>query len=118
MKSTDEKRQWLKNLRAGSKVAIRNFRGGFGCEYQIATVDKVTKQGRDGTIIIRKRRYNGGTGAERGPSYTRGHLVPITDEVRRTIRRYKNEARIHSTKWHELPDETINKIAAILRGVE
>lgn len=117
--NTHENEHWLAQLKRGDEVAIFTLHA-FSSKYRVATVDKVTKQGRHGTIIVDGKRYDRRFGHARpdksGRPWTRAELVPLTDRVRAAIRRKENEALIAVTKWRTLSDATVERVAQAIRN--
>jgi hypothetical protein len=44
--SKDQRTGWLKDLKVGDKVFVRNYRGALGSVKSLAVVDKITPTGR------------------------------------------------------------------------
>lgn len=103
---------WLKNLKAGDEVAIKN--GDYYGGTSIQRVDRLTPSGR---IVISKRTFEA-AGYERGGhsfSWGRAKLLEPTQEVRDKIDAERLAEEFRAKNWREVPVAKLREVAAMLK---
>ncbi|ATO48545.1 hypothetical protein P4V86_03275 [Brevibacillus laterosporus] len=113
MKWEQERREWVKSLKEGDKVAYYNtIQHGSERRYKILTVKKITSKGKirlsDDTLFDEKGDYRSGTGWYR--NFYR--LEPVTKEIIDHIRRTKILYDLNNTKFDSL---TLDKLEEIIK---
>ena len=107
---------WIKNLKPGDRVAVTigHFHGSEG---QIYPVVNTTPSGRITVQIGASKVVFNPNGRERGDS--RGwRVAQLTPELEAAIREREERSRLlrtlESTRWRDLPLETLRAVAALL----
>lgn len=107
-----EKQEWLDSLQVGDTV-VEETMGFAKRNYKITTVERITEKRRITTATGSK--FNN-VGREIGEKhFTRAILIPLTDEIVATLTREKNLSLIGRTDFDSLPNEYVEKIAAIIK---
>jgi hypothetical protein len=114
-----DNKAFIRSLRVGDLVAVCIYSYGSSA-YSLLKVDEIASRAGKRTLIIGGQKYDeeGNQKRERGamPSGTSRSIGPITDEVRASIKRRREQNTIANfSDWGTLSDDKIARIAAILK---
>ncbi len=98
----------LSDLKAGDEVAVSYGHWGGPT---IHRVEKRTRVGRNGTLVVDGRNFDAKTGHQRGGGYSRGLLLRVTDDIRDRFERRRLLHEIGCMKLDDLPTATLRTIA-------
>ena len=101
---------WLASLEVGSKVAAMHSYYG-SLSYEIVEVERITKTGQLHVSGYSNNFKNGRELRERGDK-----LVPITEDIKESIKRRALLNGLNKLKLDELNTEKLEKIYAIVEG--
>ena len=110
---------FIDSLKVGDLVAVRSYHYG-AIAYNLLKVGEITARAGKRTVTVAGQKYDdvGNEKRERGDrmSGTSRSIGPITDEVRASIKRRREQATIAAVNdWSTLSDDKIARIAAILK---
>jgi hypothetical protein len=109
-----KEQEWLKSLKDGSEVAVYSS-GGFYGGYSFTTIERTTEK----YFVVGGTRYRKADGREAGDHY-RSRLVEPTRELKAAEAEKKRrrilEQKIESVRWHKMPIETLERVAAALES--
>jgi hypothetical protein len=114
-----DNKTFIDSLKVGDLVAVRTYSYGAMC-YNLLKVEEVTSRAGKRTVVVNGVKYDevGNEKRERGDRMggTSRSIGPITDEVRASIKRRREQATIAAVNdWSTLSDDKIARIAAILK---
>ena len=114
-----DNKTFIDSLKVGDIVAVRIYSYGASA-YSLLKVEEITARAGKRTVVVGSQKYDeeGGQKGERGArmSGSSRSIGPITDEVRASIKRRREQATIVAiSDWSELSDDKIARIAAILK---
>lgn len=102
---------WLKELKVGDKVAVRDPNG-----WHVGVVQKVNKT----TVSILLDRYKTVQlyyiidGYERRSGSSRGHIEPLTPDILNIMRKGVLTSKLNHVDWRSLPLEILEKVYGIV----
>ena len=114
-----DNKAFIDSLKVGDLVAVRTYHYG-AIAYSLLKVEEIAARAGKRTVVVGGQKYDevGNEKRERGAmsSGTSRSIGPITDEVRASIKRRREQRSIESvTDWSSLSDDKIARIAAILK---
>lgn len=114
-----ENKTFIDSLKVGDLVAVRIYSYG-AIAYNLLKVEEIAARAGKRTVTIGGQKYDeeGNQKRERGAmsSGTSRSIGPITDEVRASIKRRREQNTIANfSDWDALSDDKIARIAAILK---
>lgn len=114
VKGKQKRREWVKSLKEGDKVAYNTIQHGSKRQYKILTVKKITPTGKirlsDDTLFDEKGNYRSDTGWYR----TFYHLEPVTKEIIDHMRKAKILYDLSNTKFDNLALDKLEEIIKII----
>jgi hypothetical protein len=114
-----DNKTFIDSLKVGDLVAVRTYHYG-AIAYSLLKVEEITSRAGKRTITVGGQKYDdvGNEKRERGDrmSGSSRSIGPITDEVRASIKRRREQNTITNfSDWSSLSDDKIARIAAILK---
>lgn len=105
---SEERQIWLNNLKAGDQVA---YRGSYGSQWFIATVEKRTKTQR---IVTEHHTFNSdGVCNSRGYG-SPSNCEPVTEEIKNKIWHRVLSEKLRRYNWEKLSLDVLRKVMACL----
>ena len=109
---------FIDSLKVNDLVAVRSS-GYHGPNYKISKIDEIKTRAGKRTYIVDGCKYDddGCEKRDKGDVWShRKTLGPVTDDVRASIKRRREQSEITSfNDWSVLSDDKIARIAAILK---
>ncbi len=114
-----DNKTFIESLKVGDLVAVCTYSYGAIC-YNLLKVEEITTRAGKRTVVVNGMKYDdvGNEKRDRGDrmSGTNRSIGPITDEVRASVKRRREQATIAAVNdWSTLSDDKIAHIAAILK---